>query len=392
MQSFDAFAEHVFADEALQAELAALRDPVAFVARMVERAAARGIVLDPAHFAPYFALDPLGLHRFRPPLVGGRGWPPRGWLPTGFFGGEGGTALSWLWFGPDPLRRPFFEMSEAEVRDLPFNRLFRYGMTLDDLVSAAPDAAPPPDGFVFHMSRCGSTLVARMLAAVDDQVVVSEPPILDAVVQFALAGQVSVATLRAIVLALTRDRSGTTRRRFVKLFHWHALALPLFRAAFPDVPCIFLCRDPVEVLVSQRRSPGYQPVMPVVAMTLPGEAVDADLHGERFAAWLLGRLGDAALDAVPPVRCIAYPALPEAVFDTILPHFGVEPTPTEAAVMRAATQHDAKTPDRGFTGDTGEKQREATDDLRALAGHYCGASWARLRERCAADTMGSVSP
>lgn len=379
MQSFDAFAEHVFADEVLQAELAALRDPVAFVARMVERADARGIVLDPAHFAPYFAPDPLGLHRFQPPLVGGHGWPPRGWLPTGFFGGEGGTALAWLWFGSDPLNRPFFEMSEADVRDLPFNRLFRYGMALDDLVSEAPDTAPLPDGFVFHMSRCGSTLVARMLAAVDDQVVVSEPPILDAVVQFALAGQMSVATLRAIVLALTRDRSGTTRRRFVKLFHWHALALPLFRAAFPDVPCIFLCRDPVEVLVSQRRSPGYQPVMPMVAMALPGVEIDPALEGEPYAAWLLDRICRAALDAVPPVRCVSYPTLPGALFDTILPHFGVALTADEHAAMLAVTERDAKAPARAFTGDTGDKQSEATDELRVLAAQYCGKSWDQLR-------------
>ncbi len=391
MRPFDAFAAHVFADEALQIELAALRDPVAFVARMAACADARGIALDPAHFAAYFAPDPLGLHRFQPPFVNGADWPPRGWLPTGFFGGEGGSGLAWLWFGPDPLQRPFFEMSEADVRDLPFNRLFRYGMALDDAVSSAPDAAPPPDGFVFHMSRCGSTLVAQMLAAVDDHVVVSEPPILDAVVQFALAGQMSAATLRAIVLALTRDRSSTTRRRFVKLFHWHALALPLFRAAFPDVPCIFLCRDPVEVLVSQRRSPGYQPVMPMVAMALPGAAIDPDLDGEHFAAWLLARLGETALDAVPPVRCIAYPALPDAVFETILPHFGIVPTPAEEAAMRAATQHDAKAPDRSFIADTGTKQRAATDDVRALADQYCGPSWARLRARCVADAVGSLS-
>jgi hypothetical protein len=36
-----------------------------------------------------------------------------------------------------------------------------------------------PDGFVFHMSRCGSTLVAQMLAVVPDHVVVSEAEPLD---------------------------------------------------------------------------------------------------------------------------------------------------------------------------------------------------------------------
>ena len=377
--SFDAFAAQVFADEALQGELTALRDPVAFLACAVQRAAERQIVLDPAALAPHLAPDPLALHRFQPPFVSGQGWPPRAWLPVSFVNGAAGPSLSWLYFGHDPLRRPFFEASVADIRDLPFNRLFRFGMALDDVASGAPGQGPPPDGFIFHMSRCGSTLVAGMLAAVDDHVVVSEASVLDTIVQFVLAGHVPVALLRAVVLALTRDRSGTTRRRFVKLDSWHALALPLFRAVFPGVPCVFLYRDPVEVLVSQRRIPGYQPTTDVLSRALPDVEIDPALDEEGASAWLLDRICRAALDEATAVLCVGYPALPGAVFDAILPHFGIAPTTAERAAMQAATQRDAKVPDRKFKGDTGDKQRAATADLRALAAHHCGESWARLQ-------------
>src|SRR5438874_313448 len=40
-----------------------------------------------------------------------------------------------------------------------------------------------PSGLIFHMSRCGSTLVSQMLAALPANIVVSEAPPIDAIVQ-----------------------------------------------------------------------------------------------------------------------------------------------------------------------------------------------------------------
>jgi hypothetical protein len=139
-------------------------------------------------------------------------------------------------------------------------------MTISDFVKAA-EPGPAPDGLVFHMSRCGSTLVAQMFAALPDSMVVSEPPPLDDVLQISLLGgaDTAIAALRAMSAAFGR-RGG---RPFVlKLDAWHALALPLFRRAFPDTPWVFLYRDPVEVLVSHMRQRGSQ-MLPRSAMLLP---------------------------------------------------------------------------------------------------------------------------
>lgn len=112
--------------------------------------------------------------------------PPRQWLPVQVYA-EGETLLvEWLHFGFAPLAEPFFEQSVARARTLPANRLLRCATPLAAL--SALDGAPPPDGLIFHMSHCGSTLVAQMIAALDRTVVVSEAPPLDLALQLYLRG------------------------------------------------------------------------------------------------------------------------------------------------------------------------------------------------------------
>ena len=125
------------------------------------------------------------------------------------------------------------------------------------------------------MSRCGSTLVSQMLAALPSNIVVSEASPIDTVVQAGrwrpdLSEDRQALWLNSIIGALGQKRSGNEQRYFVKLDCWHTLALPLFRRAFPAVPWVFLYRDPVEVLVSQLRIPGTQ--------MIPG-SVGPDLYG-----------------------------------------------------------------------------------------------------------------
>src|ERR1700692_3108813 len=94
----------------------------------------------------------------------------------------------------------------------------------------------------------------------------------------------------------TIRHSGAERHYFVKLDSWHALALPRFRRAFPNVTWLFLYRDPVEVMVSQIRQRGAQMVPEIVPPGLYGiDAFDfADL--EAYSARVLAKICQAAAD------------------------------------------------------------------------------------------------
>lgn len=378
--------QHVLDDRALQQRLAVIEDRSAFCAAVEEVAAAAGIDLDPATLATAVQPDVLNLDRFVPQTFTDHGWPGEDWLPVDLVEGHGEWLVVWAHFAGAALHEPFFEQSQHRARRRPFNRLIRYRTPLGALLDAMPAIPRQPDGFIYHLSRCGSTLVAQMIGALPDAQVVSESPTVDAIVQLVhtrpdLPEAVRVDLLRAIVAAYGRRGEGPF---VLKLDSWHTLALPLFRAAFPDVPWVFLFRDPVEILVSQARMRGLQ--------TVPG-AFPRDLYGiedghllpmEEYCARVLAKVCDGVLagDGQGGLM-IEYPSLPGAVAQKILPHFGIAPGADGTVSLQAASLRDAKNPQTVFTDDRAAKQSTASDAIRAAVDAHLGERYAALRARSA---------
>ncbi|HEX4304007.1 MAG TPA: sulfotransferase [Rhizomicrobium sp.] len=361
--ALEQFRAAVRGDAALQAALQDCHDFGAFPALVLRLAQERGIALDAADVANALKPDPAGIARFMDPLSASPELPPAGWLPIGI---DAELAVDWLFFGARPLAEPFFEDSMRRARMLPYNRLIRYRTSLARLGEwAAHNPGLAPAGLIFHMSRCGSTLVAQMLAAVQTNVVVSEAAGIDAVVQFDRAGRAdpqSCATLLAqLTVALGQKRNGHETRYFIKLDSWHTLALPLFRRAFPTVPWVFLYRDPVEVLASQLMQRGMQTVPHYLPPSHFGIDSAENVSPEDYCALVLRRTCEAVIEhhAQGGGLLINYRDLPEAVAAQILPHFGVTPTPGERATMTARTAFDAKTPMLSFSAEDDRRQKAA---------------------------------
>jgi hypothetical protein len=360
-------------DDALQDALARHEAGDAFVAAALALAARHGIALDPASLAPFVAPDPLRLARFDPPALRKIAWPSPDWLPI-----QVADGVDWAHFAGAPTGPSFFANAARRALARPFNRLLRCRTGLDDFIDGAPDRARAPDGFIFHMSRCGSTLVARMLAALPGTALVAEAAPLDAIVRLAWRADWPearrIAALRAMVGALGRRPSA---RFVVKLNAWHALALPLFRAAFPDVPWLFLYRDPAEILASQMAERGTELTPELVPSRLYGIENGTDYPAEVYCALVLERIGAAALvqkDAGGGLF-IDHADLPGAVADAILPHFGIAPDEAESAAMAPVAGRDAKHPARPFTA------RPAAIDpaVRAAADAHLAVTHAGLK-------------
>jgi hypothetical protein len=374
-----ALATRLCDDPALEASLNAIDrahagdGEEAFVTAAAAAARGAGIALDEAAIRAGLRPHPPGMARFMPAPVTLDRWPGTGWLPARSVPTGGAPAIDWMWAGNDRLADPFYEEAVRRLERRPLSRLLRTRTDLAALVTGVASEAPAPDGFVFHLSRCGSTLIAQMLGADPDHVVLSEPEPLDAVLRWAVesdapAGE-GIVALRAVAAALTRDRTGTTRRRFVKLDSWHTAALPLLRAAFPQTPWVFVYRDPIEVLVSQIHRRGIHTVpgmLPACFVSVP----DAEaIAPERYAALSLAGVAEAALAhrGVGGGIAVDYRELPGAVIDRIAPHFGFRPYPDQQAAMRAAATRDAKAPERAFVADGADKHRAATPAITAAA-------------------------
>ena len=129
-----------------------------------------------------------------------------------------------------------------------------------------------PSGFIFHIGRVGSTLVANMLASDPFSMVYSE-------------SDATVASLsncdscpRAEKIKMFRDMvtlmgcSSYHKRMFIKFqtVRYHRMDIAL--DSYPDVPWIWIYRDPVETMMShifsnRNRDPGAKKVITCVRVT-----------------------------------------------------------------------------------------------------------------------------
>lgn len=342
------------------------------VAALCRYAAGRDIEVGEEALAHALRPDPLGLHRFEPRQVTADAPPSPAWLPSGIASDGTQMLVDWAHFGSAPFDEPFFEYPLRRARQHPVSQLYRWCTPLGLLADQAPAAAEPVlDGLVLHMSRCGSTLVAQALAAMPGHVVLSEPAPFDAVLQFCVARPdvplaTRIALLRGMVAALAAPRTGPVRRRFLKADCWHAGALPLLRAAFPETPWIFLHRDPRDVLISHERMPGVQ-ALPGLHSAMLGIEDPAALPGLDFTARVLGATCHLAADhaALGGGLFIDYAELPDAFTARILPHFGIVPDAAETDAIAAALVRDAKEPRKPF--DPAERAPRDTASAAVIA-------------------------
>jgi hypothetical protein len=311
-----------------------------------------------------------------------------GWTPIRVGWRDGKAVVDWCFTAGVDFTDPFFDETVLRCLRHPFRLLFRHETSMDDVGRrVAEHPGLPPAGFVFHMSRCGSTLVAQMLAAVAAHRVLSEPAPVDSVLR---AGEVDpgltdserAAWLRWIVGALGRGGPGQTGV-FVKFDAWSVLELSLVRQAFPEVPWLFLFRDPVEVLTSQARHYGAHVlpgVLPAAAFGMTA-AEAAAMPLTDYAARVLGRICEAALEWEhdPLVTFADYADLPAFVLSNLVPAWSLKLGEGDLARMAAAGTRDAKNPFVPFDRAAQSQRGPAAPAVEAAAERWLGPAFERLR-------------
>jgi hypothetical protein len=327
--------------------------------------------------------------------------PPAGWLPIYLRRNAATLTLDWAIFGDHRLVDPFFEQSVGTLLRHPARLLFRQTTAIEE-VEALADAPPElaPAGFIFHISRCGSTLFAQALAADARHSVLSEAPPIDQLLALDAADpgldfSRRVSRLQGLIHAYARRRRPEEARLFIKFDAWHTLHLPLIRAAFPHTPWVFLHRDPIEVLVSQHRQRGSQFIPgkmdPRPFGIRPGEIPVHDF--DTYTARIIRAGCDAALDALAlpgsPGYVIDYKQLSASLPGLIRDHFGVPDDEITRAALAAAIPRNAKNPGMKFIADSEAKHREAGEALRALAARWLDEPRNRLL-RLAGPPRGTV--
>lgn len=305
----------------------------------------------------------------------------RGWLPIRVFADGDRWRVDWCWFGDTPLREPFFSDSVRRALRLPFNQAMRRESSLGALSqwrAASPGVAPSL--FIHHASRCGSTLLAQLLASDERNIVVSEAPALDTLLRAGLQAPKLAAEadegVRGLLSAYGQRRLGSEQALVVKLDAWHVFQASTLRQLYPATPSLFIYRDPLEIVVSHLRQPG----MHMVPGLLGATSLDASAAqgGVEKVARHIGQILQGGLQlcrqcgAVP----VNYSELPGAAWQRLAGLLRVEATDHER--LQSVARSDAKQPGMAFSPD-GERKRAAADDaLRAAVERWARAPYEEL--------------
>lgn len=185
------------------------------------------------------------------------------WIPVKLAESSPDNNCNWLYLGENSFTEPFFGDSIAKCFNLPYNSGQYRAVSSVELLPQWSQAinSIAPTAFIFHVSRCGSTLIAQMLALDPANIVLSEVPFFDELFRHGLKNNYDASYLvKAAMRFYGARRNAVNNRLFIKADSWHIHFYKELRALYPTVPFILLYRRPDEVIRSQQKRRGMQAV------------------------------------------------------------------------------------------------------------------------------------
>ena len=318
----------------------------------------------------------------------------RSYFPVDAVIRDGKPQIEWLKIPDVNFREPFFHQTVDRARESNDSSFTDLDVLLQ-VANATP--AVSPSGFIFHTSRCGSTLVANACRALDSTRVITEAPVVDKLISRLFTDAkpgstkevVYLSLIRAATQSLARDlKEGS--RYFVKFACTSILQIQALRRTWANVPFLILFRDPIEVTVSNLRNrPEWMSVdsNPAAAAAIIGVEVDqlSGMTDDEFCARALGRYYSAAesLAGDHKTQLVDYSELSAERLMQILAWFGAAPSPNEAAAVERSLISYSKDSARSFRPDTAEKRAAASPRVIEAVEKWAVPIYERLvRQAC----------
>jgi len=313
----------------------------------------------------------------------------KGWLPVDAVVQEGRPGLLWMEMSGVDLTEPFFQQTVERARKE--NRPERF-TEFDVLLKLEKQLeSVPPTGFIFHSSRCGSTLVANACRAVSNAIVLSEANAIDKLVaRFITDADNPVKEslysvfLRGVVHALAQRRTGNEKHLFIKFACCSFAQLERIRRIWPNVPWLFLYRDPVETIVSNMKDvpPWLIDKDRRVLSSITGETREMPL--EELCAQTIGSLYSTAYNlANGNSMLLNYNQLSVPVIANVLNFFQVSLSNEELETIARTSEVYSKEASgtRAFIADSDTKQRLASDLVREMSERWATKPYRLLEQK-----------
>ncbi|HEX9707945.1 MAG TPA: hypothetical protein VGA24_09945 [Steroidobacteraceae bacterium] len=279
------------------------------------------------------------------------------WLPSRAALHPAGLYFSLREIEPAELQDAFMQETIARIG----GRESIVQVAREDLGKGAEGCAPA--GIIFHVARCGSTLISQLLKQHGGLVVYSEPlPVNEILLPpHKWARSELVAALRSLSIAFARHAG---KRYVLKLTSWNTLFCDIVAEAFPLSPWILSIRDPVEVGVSLlKQPPGW-----LEEFSRFVDPDGASKSREEYVARLYGALCEAAARLDPRRgRLVPYESLPAAVWEIVAPQYSLSIDGEVRKRMTDAAGRNSKAPlgkDSSFEADSAVKRASSSSELQ----------------------------
>lgn len=246
--------------------------------------------------------------------------------------------------------------------------------------------------FIFHMSRCGSTLVTQMLASEDRFFVVSEPTIINVLLDPALLlpdGYSKMELLEAIIHAIESCKPEHIESTFIKFRSWNTLFLDKILERFPKTEWMFVHRNGLEVLESVLRDPpGWLRSRHTYEISFSSYLdISLDelkqLTDGEYAIRILGTFCKMALEQMSPrALYVDYDQIVGNLPEILGKAWRLNLSAPEKETMFVRTKIYSKDPEgaRKFEPD-GEKKRQSANDIeRELVEKYIETQRAKMNQ------------
>ncbi len=303
-----------------------------------------------------------------------------GWIPTSVQTTDNGPRVKWMFVGEKSFSEPFFHETLQIAKRFEQNKAQpNRNSALEELVEMAQSAdCIEPTAFIFHVSRCGSTLLSQLLGTEARNIVLSEVPVLDDILRLPyqdrrIAQDTVDEAFMAAIRLLGRKRTGEEQQFFIKADCWHVFFYDTLRRLFPKTPFLLLYRTPDEVLRSQQKQRGIHSIPNTLEPELTGipqdESTFYDLDGyflQILAGFFAGFVRIKKQDT--NAFLINYNAGQAGMLHTLTKATGIEFSKEALMKMEQRGQFHAKKPYENFEKE--EPTTIASDQLRKVLALY----------------------
>lgn len=228
------------------------------------------------------------------------------WLPYRLIEESDGAYCRWLYMGNYTFDEPFFDQTISKCRGLFENSQLKRSVSQIDVLpqwSQGFDSIAPT-AIIFHVSRCGSTVISQLLGLNSTNIILSEVPFIDELLRLGVRNKSVEAIIQFVESAIKlygAKRNNSQQNLFIKTDSWHVHFYEHYRQLYPDSPFIFLYRRPDEVIRSQQQKRGMQAVPSVLEAEIFGfdKQVITSMPLDEYMAMVIETYFEAFLEIIP---------------------------------------------------------------------------------------------